>query len=275
MMDKQHNTGRTQSAAGRRVGVRFGGRNALAVTTLALLFVIGFVVSLEWAERPDATQRSGAPGAVADSDDVHDGANGRFAAVAHYLLGRAGGTRPSTRSSEARDSVSSARGAALAGGVEQARRGGFWSTLWNGLRRSSHTAESDASSAPGSHGSPVATTASGPVTVAVQGAGQGGVGASPGVSYTYTPPTPAQQAANQVAKITRGLDASSDGGFVVTSVSPGSAAEQVGLKPGDVVRTVNGTPVASAEEFAQIYEQQGKPRQIEVVRDGRVIHNHP
>jgi S1-C subfamily serine protease len=84
-----------------------------------------------------------------------------------------------------------------------------------------------------------------------------------------------QQSENQKAKITRGLGANSGGGFTVIAAPPGSVAAEVGLKPGDVVLMVNGSPVDSAAEFARIYEQEGRPRQLELVRDGLVLHSHP
>lgn len=78
----------------------------------------------------------------------------------------------------------------------------------------------------------------------------------------------------QVAKITRGLDAAPGGGIVVTATPPGSVTGQLRLREGDVIVAVNGETVSSPDEFARIYREQGLPRQLTILRDGREIHRH-
>jgi len=78
----------------------------------------------------------------------------------------------------------------------------------------------------------------------------------------------------QQAKITRGMSAAAGGGIVVTATPPGSVAGQLRLREGDVIVAVNGESVSTPEEFARIYREQGLPRQLTVVRDGREIHRH-
>ncbi|MGH8133608.1 MAG: PDZ domain-containing protein, partial [Steroidobacteraceae bacterium] len=85
---------------------------------------------------------------------------------------------------------------------------------------------------------------------------------------------PAQQRANQLEKISRGLSAASGGGVAVDEVLPSSVAGKLGLRPGDVIVAVNGTPVDSPASFAQLFETDGMPRQLDAVRDGRAIHLH-
>jgi S1-C subfamily serine protease len=47
-----------------------------------------------------------------------------------------------------------------------------------------------------------------------------------------------------------GLDAKTEGA-VVSEVEPDSVADQLGLRPGDVISAVNGTPVADAAALAK------------------------
>jgi S1-C subfamily serine protease len=78
----------------------------------------------------------------------------------------------------------------------------------------------------------------------------------------------------QLAKITRGMSAAAGGGILVTATPPGSVTGQLRLREGDVIVAVNGESVSSPEEFARIYREQGVPRQLTLVRDGREIHRH-
>lgn len=83
-----------------------------------------------------------------------------------------------------------------------------------------------------------------------------------------------QQDQRQVAKITRGLAANPGGGILVEAVPEGSIASQLRVEPGDVMVSVNGHAVASPEEFARIYREQGLPRQMTVIHNGREMHHH-
>jgi serine protease Do len=51
-------------------------------------------------------------------------------------------------------------------------------------------------------------------------------------------------------EIARELDLERDSaGVVVSSVAPGSAAEEAGLRPGDIIEMVGNKPVANVAEF--------------------------
>lgn len=66
------------------------------------------------------------------------------------------------------------------------------------------------------------------------------------------------------------------GGFQVREVQAGSLYEKLGLRAGDVIRSVNGQPVNNMDEAMRMYQQLGTMGQInvEVVRAGRpeVLH---
>ena len=104
------------------------------------------------------------------------------------------------------------------------------------------------------------------------------------VALPFSPAEPPVAGATQVAngstqerqdaKLTRGLKARPDGGILVEAVPPGSVAGQLRLQVGDAIITVNGEPVGSPEEFARMYQQQGLPRQLTIIRDGREMHRH-
>jgi general secretion pathway protein C len=61
------------------------------------------------------------------------------------------------------------------------------------------------------------------------------------------------------------------GGFQVREVQAGSVYEKLGLRVGDVIRSVNGEPVNNMDEVMRIYQQFGGESQInvEVVRAGK------
>jgi membrane-associated protease RseP (regulator of RpoE activity) len=84
--------------------------------------------------------------------------------------------------------------------------------------------------------------------------------------------TPVDQ--RQAAKIARGLSANPGGGILVEGAPPGSVAGQLSLQVGDVIVSVNGDAVSSPEQFARIYREQGPPRQLTIIRDGREMHRH-
>jgi membrane-associated protease RseP (regulator of RpoE activity) len=84
--------------------------------------------------------------------------------------------------------------------------------------------------------------------------------------------TPVDQ--RQAAKIARGLSANPGGGILVEGAPPGSVAGQLRLQVGDVIMAVNGDAVSTPEQFARIYREQGLPRQLTIIRDGREMHRH-
>jgi S1-C subfamily serine protease len=83
-----------------------------------------------------------------------------------------------------------------------------------------------------------------------------------------------QQDQRQDAKITRGLARNPEGGVLVQSTPPGSVASLLHVHVGDVIVSVNGGAVASPEEIAIIYREQGAPRQMTVIHNGIEMHRH-
>ncbi|MBI3545460.1 MAG: PDZ domain-containing protein [Gammaproteobacteria bacterium] len=63
----------------------------------------------------------------------------------------------------------------------------------------------------------------------------------------------------------------SNGGFLVRTMQPGSIYQKLGLRPGDVIRTVNGQAINSAEDAMRLYQQVANLSsvQIEVLRGGK------
>jgi len=64
------------------------------------------------------------------------------------------------------------------------------------------------------------------------------------------------------------------GGFLVREIQPGSVYEKLGVRAGDVIRSVNGQPINNMEEVMKLYQQLGGVNRagsvaIEVVRGGR------
>jgi general secretion pathway protein C len=62
-------------------------------------------------------------------------------------------------------------------------------------------------------------------------------------------------------------------GLVIQDVPPGSMLERIGLQPGDVVRSVNGEPVASEADVARVLQQRGMQGSFtaEVQRGGMTV----
>lgn len=61
-------------------------------------------------------------------------------------------------------------------------------------------------------------------------------------------------------------------GVVVTQVDPGTAAERAGIKPGDVLTSINGTPVKDAATFRELVRgsEPGSVMTLSVFRDQRL-----
>jgi len=64
------------------------------------------------------------------------------------------------------------------------------------------------------------------------------------------------------------------GGFLVREIQPGSVYEKLGVRTGDVIRSVNGQPINNMDEVMKLYQQLGGIDKlgsvaIEVTRGGR------
>jgi len=61
------------------------------------------------------------------------------------------------------------------------------------------------------------------------------------------------------------------GGFLVRQVQSGSLYEKLGLRQGDVIRTVNGQPLANMDDVMRLYQQFGTAQRVlvDVQRQGR------
>jgi general secretion pathway protein C len=64
------------------------------------------------------------------------------------------------------------------------------------------------------------------------------------------------------------------GGFLIREIQPGSVYEKLGMRTGDVIRSVNGQPINNMEEVMKLYQQLGGVNQvgnlaIEITRGGR------
>src|SRR6266853_2241414 len=61
------------------------------------------------------------------------------------------------------------------------------------------------------------------------------------------------------------------GGFLVREVQSGSLYEKLGLRPGDVIRNVNGQPITNMDDVMRLYQQFGSAERVlvDVQRQGR------
>jgi hypothetical protein len=91
-------------------------------------------------------------------------------------------------------------------------------------------------------------------------------GSYPSYAYGYETAPPAPQAVLGVT-----FDANLSGGAYITQVVAGSAAEQAGLVPGDVIVGVYGGPISSYQEVVSLVAQSrpGDVMQLEVLRGGQ------
>ncbi|MBI3570195.1 MAG: PDZ domain-containing protein [Gammaproteobacteria bacterium] len=67
------------------------------------------------------------------------------------------------------------------------------------------------------------------------------------------------------------LAPSSGGGFLVRQIQPNSLYEKLGLHAGDVIKSVNGQPINTAEDAIRLYQQMSSVNsvQMEITRGGR------
>jgi len=66
------------------------------------------------------------------------------------------------------------------------------------------------------------------------------------------------------------LSVSADAGVRIERAPPGSLAERLGLRPGDLIRSVNGQQIQSDEDLRRLYEQFNQTRQTAwVIFEGR------
>ncbi|BAV33858.1 hypothetical protein SCL_1553 [Sulfuricaulis limicola] len=64
---------------------------------------------------------------------------------------------------------------------------------------------------------------------------------------------------------------SSGGGFLVRQIQPGSLYEKLGMRAGDVIKSVNGQPINSAEDAIRLYQQISSISsvQMDITRGGK------
>jgi general secretion pathway protein C len=64
---------------------------------------------------------------------------------------------------------------------------------------------------------------------------------------------------------------SSGGGFLVRQIQPGSLYEKLGVRAGDVIKSVNGQPLNTAEDAIRLYQQMSSISsvQMEITRGGK------
>jgi len=75
-------------------------------------------------------------------------------------------------------------------------------------------------------------------------------------------------------ELARRLDTANTKGVVIVGVTEGSTAERVGFREGDIIRQVNGQPVADMAEFTKLMEKSKGDRPIRFLverRDIRII----
>ena len=97
---------------------------------------------------------------------------------------------------------------------------------------------------------------------------------SSGNSYTVARNTLTQQMQKPEFLSQALMVPNAGGGFLVREIQPGSVYEKLGVRTGDVIRSVNGQPINNMEEVMKLYQQLGGVNQagnveIEVTRGGR------
>lgn len=66
---------------------------------------------------------------------------------------------------------------------------------------------------------------------------------------------------------------SSGGGFLVRQIQSGSLYQKLGLRVGDVIKSVNGQPINTAEDALKLYQQMTSLNSVnlEIMRDGKFV----
>jgi general secretion pathway protein C len=95
-----------------------------------------------------------------------------------------------------------------------------------------------------------------------------------GTNYTVTRDTLTQQMQKPEFLTQALMVPNAGGGFLVREIQPGSVYEKLGMRTGDVIRSVNGQPINNMEEVMKLYQQLGGINQvgnvaIEITRGGQ------
>jgi hypothetical protein len=62
---------------------------------------------------------------------------------------------------------------------------------------------------------------------------------------------------------------------VVTTLNPGYPAQKAELRPGDVVRAINGAPVTDLDEFMKLYDASREKKEAKVLLEIQQGRGHP
>lgn len=83
----------------------------------------------------------------------------------------------------------------------------------------------------------------------------------------------ASPASAAVGYLGAGFDVYTDASLRVREVRPGSPAEKVGMRPGDIVLAIDGQPPGTAEEVAQVMKstRPGQTMSFRLQRGGQVL----
>lgn len=85
-------------------------------------------------------------------------------------------------------------------------------------------------------------------------------------------PLTGAKVANLSPAVAEELDLDNEGpGVVVTNIARGTVAARVGVRPGDVVKTVNGTDVTSVKQLVTLLETNQGGWRLQIVRGGRTL----
>jgi hypothetical protein len=81
---------------------------------------------------------------------------------------------------------------------------------------------------------------------------------------------PAQEGRRRVSLGTIPDFAQESGGYLVSGIVPGSPAEAAGIRPGDVIVAIDGTPIDNLYDYTAVLKshEPGDRLRVEIVRDG-------